>query len=107
MDNVKPVLFGGTHFNKAISDDEFFKKLPQFLPIKAKIATMHADLKTKKGCSSCQKRRIQANIERDFAVIATSLDPESGKIFKDYFGVQRMLMHAVNPATHAAYLKEL
>jgi len=107
MDNAKPVLFGGSHFNKAIRDDEFFKKLPQFLPIKAKIATMHTDLKTKKGCSSCQKRRIQINIERDFAAIASSLDPASGKIFKDYFGAQRMLMHAVNPTTHAAYLKEL
>lgn len=107
MHNAKPVLFGGTHFNKAIADEGFYKKLPQFLPIKAKIATMHADLKNSKGCSSCQKRRVQANIERDFASIAASLDPASAKVFKDYFGVQRMLMHAVNPVTHAAYLKEL
>lgn len=107
MDNdAKPVLFGGSHFSKAVGDEEFYKKLPQFLPIKAKMATMHANL-NKKGCSSCQKRRIQANLERDFAAIASSLDPTSAQTFKDYFGVKKMVMHAVNPTTHAAYLKEI
>ena len=107
MDNSKPVLFGGAHFNKAIGDDEFFKKMPQFLPLKAKMAAMQDSLKHKKGCSSCQKRRIRVNIERDFAAIAASLDPEAGKTFREYFGASKMLLHAVNPTTHAAYLKEI
>lgn len=103
----KPVLFGGAHFTKAIEDESFFKKLPQFLPVKTKMEAMHADLGKNKGCSSCQKRRIRANIERDFAAIVASLDPDSSKIFKEYFGVSRMVMHAVDPTTHAAYLKEI
>ena len=103
----RPVIFSGTHFSKAAADDEFYRKLPQFLPIKAKIAAMHADLKTGHGCSSCRKRRVQANIERDFAAIMTAMDPASARIFKDYFGVKKMVVHAVNPTTHAAYLKEL
>lgn len=108
MDNeTRPVLFGGAHFNKAVGDENFYKKLPQFLSIKAKMEAMHASLNNHKGCSSCQRRRIQVNLERDFAAIASSLDPASAQVFKDYFGVKRMLMHAVNPTTHAAYLKEL
>ena len=107
MDEIRPVLFGGQHFQKAIADEGFFKLLPQFLPVKKKMETMHASLKSNKGCSSCQKRRIQVNIERDFASIVSSLDPASGKKLKDYFGVKRMVIHAVNPTTHAAYLKEI
>lgn len=107
MDNDRPVIFGGSHFSRAIADENFFKKLPQFLPIKAKMEAMHADIRNKKGCSSCQKRRVQANLERDFASIMSSMDPASAKVFKDYFGVSRMLVHSVNPATHSAYLKEL
>ena len=107
MSDARPVLLGGAHIKKAIADDEFYRKLPQFLTVKAKIAAMHANLKNPKGCSSCQQRRVQNNVERDFAAIASSLDPASGKIFKEYFGVPRMVIHAVNPVTHAAYLKEL
>lgn len=107
MDNERPVIFGGAHFSRAVADEGFFRRLPQFLPIKAKMEAMHADLKNRKGCSSCQKRRIQANLERDFAAIMSSMDPASAKVFKDYFGVKRMVMHAVNPTTHSAYLKEL
>jgi hypothetical protein len=107
MSEEKPVIFGGAHFSKAIADDSFFNKLPQFKPIKVKMDTMHADLKNHKGCTPCQKRRIQANLERDFAAIVSSLDPDSGKKFKEYFGVSRMVIHAVNPTTHSAYLKEI
>lgn len=106
-DSVRPVMFGGTHVKKAINDDEFFEKLPQFKPIRAKIAAMHANLKNPKGCSSCQQRRVQLNVEQDFAAIASALDPASGKIFKDYFGAKRMVIHAVNPVTRAAYLKDI
>ena len=107
MSEEKPVIFGGVHYSKAITDHEFFNKFPQFKSIKVKMDTMHADLKNNKGCTPCQKRRIQANLERDFASIVSSLDPETGKKFKDYFGVKRMVIHAVNPTTHAAYLKEI
>ncbi len=107
MADIRPVLFGGAHFKQALNDDKFYEKLPQFLPIRTKLKTLHVNMKSNKGCSSCQQRRIQNNLERDFAAIAASLDPTSGKIFKEYFGVQRMVIHAVNPKTHAAYLKDI
>lgn len=107
MSEEKPVIFGGVHYSKAMADENFFNKFPQFKAIKVKMDTMHADLKNHKGCTPCQKRRIQANLERDFASIVSSLDQATGKRFKEYFGVSRMVMHAVNPTTHAAYLKEI
>lgn len=103
----RPVLFGGEHITKAMKDDNFYALLPQFLPIKAKIAAMHVDLKNPKGCSSCQQRRVKVSVERDFAAIVASLDPASGRKFKDYFGVQKMVIHAVDPRTNSAYLKEI
>lgn len=107
MDETRPVMFGGAHFSKAVADTSFFEKFPQYLPIKQKMAAMHAELHNGKGCTPCKKRRLQANLERDFAAITASLDEDSGKRFKEYFGVKRMVMHAVNPETHAAYLKEI
>lgn len=107
MAEERPVMFGGSHFRQAISDESFFKKLPQFLPIKTKMAAMHADLKSKKGCSTCRQRRVQGNLERDFASILASLDPESRKVFKEHFGVGRMVVHAIDPRRHTAYLKEI
>jgi len=107
MSDIKPVLFGGVHIKKAINDDKFYQLMPQFLTIKAKIAAMHANLKNAKGCTPCQQRRVQTNVERDFAAIAASLDTAAGKTFKNYFGVPRMVIHAVNPVTHVAYLKDI
>lgn len=107
MDEVRPVMFGGAHFSRAIGDASFFEKFPQFLPIKRKMEAMHVELSSKKGCTPCKKRRLQANLERDFAAVVASMDPASGKRFKEYFGVPRMVMHAVNPETRAAYLREI
>ena len=104
---IRPVLFSGEHLTRAMKDDAFYAQLPQFLPIKAKIAAMHVDFKYPRGCSPCQQRRVRVNIERDFAAIVSSLDADAGKIFKSYFGCPRMVIHAVDPKTHAAYLKEI
>lgn len=104
---VKSEIFGGTHFRKAINDPAFFDKLPQFRTIQAKIKASHIDVKSSKGCAPCRQKRLQSNLERDFAAIASSLDPASGRIFKDYFGVSRMVIHAVHPVTKNAYLKEI
>lgn len=106
-EEIRPVLLGGTHIKKAIYDPEFYKILPQFLPIQVKLKAMHMETNKSSGCSSCRMRRAVTNVERDFSAIVSSLDSASGKIFKDYFGVPKMVIHAVNPTTQAVYLKEL
>jgi hypothetical protein len=105
--NDRPVLFSGAMMAKAVHDDSFFEKFPQFRTIKAKLNAMHVNMKSNKGCSSCQKRRVQYNMERDFTSIMSSLDKAEGERFKNYFGVKKLVVHSVNPTTHAAYLKEI
>lgn len=103
----RPVLFSGAMLSKAVHDDSFFEKFPQFKTIKVKLNAMHVNVKAHTGCSSCQKRRVQYNIERDFTSIMSHLDKEEGARLKSYFGVKRLVVHSVNPTTHAAYLKEI
>lgn len=102
------VVLGGSHVEKAIHDQNFFSLMPEFSSIRAQIAAMHVDLNSKKGCSSCQKRRIHANIDGNFAAIASRLPDDRAKVLKKYLGIdedQKFYIRAVNPATKAVILK--
>jgi hypothetical protein len=57
------VMLGGVHVSKAVSDSGFFQLMPEFASIRAQINTMHIDMKSKKVCNSCTKRRLHANID--------------------------------------------
>lgn len=109
MQSSKPgVMLGGVHIAKAVSDAEFFKLMPEFSSVKAQVNTMHIDVKSKKGCSACNKRRLHANIDGNFAAIASRLPPERAKVLKKYLGVgddQKFFIRAVNPASKQLILK--
>lgn len=108
--SVKPgVMLGGKHISKAVSDDNFFRLMPEFASIRAQIATMHIDVNSKKGCNSCNKRRLHANIDGNFAAIASRLPDERAKVLKKYLGIgedQTFYIRAVNPATRQQILKQ-
>jgi hypothetical protein len=102
------VVLGGLHVEKAIHDPNFFGLMPEFSSIRAQIAAMHVDINSKKGCSSCQKRRIHTNIDGNFAAIASRLPDDRAKVLKKYLGIdedQKFFIRAVNPATNAVILK--
>lgn len=103
----RSVMLGGAHISKAVSDDSFFRTMPEFMPIKAKISAMHADMSSKSGCAPCRQKRVRANIEADFASIASSLTPDGAARLKRYFCEDRMTVFARNPRTGNAYVKEL
>ena len=109
MKSSKPgVMLGGAHISKAVSDDAFFRTMPEFASIRAQIATMHIDINSKKGCTPCNKRRLRANIDGNFAAIASSLPEERAKVLKKYLGIdedQPFYIRAINPATHKLILK--
>lgn len=109
MSTAKPgVMLGGVHITKAVSDDGFFRLMPEFSSIKAQISAMHIDLKSKKGCSSCKKRRLHNNIDGNFAAIASRLPPERARVLKKYLGIeddQKFFIRAVDPATRRLVLK--
>lgn len=102
------VVLGGAHVDRAIHDSGFFQLMPEFSSIRAQIAAMHIDINSKKGCSSCNKRRLHMNIDGNFAAIASRLPDERAKVLKKYFGVdddQKFFIRAVNPLTKAVVLK--
>lgn len=102
------VMLGGGHIEKSVSDSKFFALMPEFLSIKAQLSTMHAEVNAKGGCNTCHKRRIHANIDGNFAAIASSLPPERAAVLKKYLGIdedQKFFIRAKNPATHQLILK--
>lgn len=107
--NDKPgVMLGGTHVDRAVHDSNFFNLMPEFASIRAQIATMHIDPNSKRGCSSCNKRRLHANIDGNFAAIASRLPDDRAKVLKKYLGIaedQKFYIRAVNPATRELILK--
>lgn len=103
------VMLGGSHISKAVSDSDFFQLMPEFASIRVQIATMHIDVKSKKGCNTCNKRRLHANIDGNFAAIASRLPEERAKVLKKYLGIgedQTFYIRAVNPATRQLILKQ-
>ena len=102
------VMLGGAHISKAVNDENFFRIMPEFSSIRAQIRTMHIDPRAKKGCSPCARRRLHANIDGNFAAIASSLPDERAKVLKKYLGIgdgTKFYIRAVNPATKQLILK--
>ena len=103
------VMLGGFHITKAVSDASFFKLMPEFASIKAQIDTMHIDVKSKRGCNSCNKRRLHANIDGNFAAIASRLPDARAKVLKKYLGIdddQPFFIRAMNPADRKLILRQ-
>lgn len=111
MMSKKPgMMLGGLHINKAISDPKFFSLMPEFVSIKVQIDTMHIDVKSKKGCSSCNKRRLHANIDGNFAAIVSRLPDDRAKVLKKYLGIEEdrpFFIRALNPATRQLILRQI
>lgn len=103
------VILGGSHISRAVADVNFFRLMPEFASIRAQINTMHIDMKSKKGCKVCNKRRLHTNIDGNFAAIASCLPDERAKVLKRYLGIaddQPFFIRAVNPATRKLILRQ-
>lgn len=109
MERKHGIMLGGIHIEKAVSDSSFFQLMPEFASIRSQLSTMHAEMNTKKGCSSCNKRRIHANIDGNFVAIASRLTEDRAKVLKKYLGIgedELLYIRAVNPATHQLIMKQ-
>lgn len=102
-------MLGGSHVTKCVSDNDFFRLMPEFASIRTQINTMHIDVNSKKGCNTCNKRRLHTNIDGNFAAIASRLTDDRAKVLKKYLGIdddQPFYIRAVNPATRKLILKQ-
>lgn len=104
---AKTAILGGAHITQAMSDSKFLALMPEFRSVKVQQDTMRVDLNSKKGCNSCNKRRYHANIDSNFAVIASELHPARAAVLKQYLGVDKLLIRAINPATRQPFTKEV
>lgn len=103
------VILGGSHINQAVSDDDFFKLMPEFGSIRAQLQTMKYDPKSNRGCSACNKRRMHASIDGNFAAIASRLPNDRAAVLKKYLGIsegQKFYIRAMDPVTRQLVLKE-
>lgn len=110
MQSQRPgIMLGGAHIAKAVSDAAFFRLMPEFASVKAQIDTMHVDVNSKRGCRSCNRRRLHANIDGNFAAIASRLPEDRAKVLKRYLGLdddQPFFIRAMNPATKQLILRQ-
>lgn len=104
------VMLGGAHIVKAVTDPNFFRLMPEFASVKAQIETMHVDVRSKKGCNACNKRRLHANIDGNFAAIVSRLPDDRAKVLKKYLGIEEdrpFFIRALNPATRQLILRQI
>lgn len=101
----RPTVLGADHIKRAIGDPNFFTSMPEFLTIKRKIDAMHLNLG--QGCSSCQQRRAVGSMTSDFVTILNSLSDDGLQRLKRYFGINKMIVRAINPRTRKAETREV
>lgn len=97
-----PMLLSQSHLAKALGDTRFFEQVPEFRPLQGKAKTMHADLETKRGCGSCNKRRVANTLFNDFTSIVKALGNDGRNRLKSYFGVNAIALNVVGADGHVS-----
>jgi len=102
------ILMGEGLASKALSDPNFFVRMPEFSSLKVKMQAMKADLTaTTGGCSNCRKRRVVRTLFSDFMAVLLSLSRDGVERVKQYFGTPALLVHHMDPATGKVSSKTL
>jgi hypothetical protein len=97
-----PMLLSQSHLARALGDTRFFEQVPEFRPLQAKARTMHADLDTKRGCGSCNKRRAANTMFADFTSIVRALGGDGRNRLKAYYGVNAIALNTVAADGHVS-----
>lgn len=88
------VEIGPSEINKALSDAEFFRKMPEFAVLRVKMDT--AQKSSKRGCTPCRMRRIVSTMNSDFMRIIPTLSDDGKARFKKYFGADTISYNKVD-----------
>lgn len=98
------MILGADHVRKAIADPNFYQQMPEFAAVQAKVNTIKS-ASGKRGCSSCQQRRIQSSVHGDFVGVLNSLSTSAMERLKKYFGTDTLMINAFDTATGKTVLK--
>ena len=97
---ARTIVLGGSEAAAAVSDENFFRMMPEFSVLRVKMATMRAN--SKKGCTPCRKRREVASVSADFMSIVDTLSDDGRARLKKYFGVDGIRYTKVDRPTMRA-----
>lgn len=99
----QPILLGESLATRAMSDPNFYERLPEYAVLRVKMQAMKADLTAPfSGCSGCRKRRVVRTLFSDFAAITMALSPDGLTRLKAYLGVPSILVNRVDPSNGRA-----
>lgn len=105
--NSQSQLLGATMIGRATTDNSFYMKLPEFMPVRQKLKAMNEDMSFSHGCSKCRRKRIAGNITDDFISIVRSLSKDGRQRLKDYFGTNHLFINVVQPGTFQVKTQEI
>lgn len=94
----QPKLLSMSMSRQALMDSNFYKQLPEFLPLRAKHSGINTQLESHGGCSGCNKRRVVANVFREFLQVVNGLDVSGKARLRAYFGAS-LIVSRQNPIT--------
>ena len=101
---MRNMILGADHIRKAMSDPSFFQAMPEFASVQAKMNTIKS-ASGRRGCSSCQQRRIQSSVQGDFVGVLNTLSTAAMGRLKKYFGTDTLMINAFDTSEGRTVLK--
>lgn len=92
-------LLAEQEIKDSMADMRFYEVMPEFLPIRAKMKTMHDDIVKPKGCAPCAKNRAFRNYSGDYLRIVQNLSEDGKARLRTYFGASELRATVLDPAT--------
>lgn len=89
----------------ALTDGSFYTVMPEFKTLSIKLKSLNVDIAKPKGCTGCQKRRIESNMFKDFLYVVQALDTNGIQRLKSYFKLDKLMINVQDPITKAISFK--
>lgn len=106
MTNQNNKLLSYSMVSSALLDPQFYTSLPEFSPLREKLKNLKVNIAPGK-CTGCQKKRIEANLYKDFISILGKLSPEKCETIKNYYRISNLMLNVVDPATRKVEFKTI
>lgn len=101
MDHGTLKLITEAEIKSSLADPRFFDEMPEFLPLRTKMAAMKSDLTLKRGCTPCAQRRVYNALAGNYMQTLASLSDDGKARIRAYFGADGLRATRINPLTRA------
>ena len=103
MSNQQPTLLSESMALRALADNMFYQKLPEFTGLRAQhqaLEQSHKYTASGKGCRNCGNRKMHNTLFRQFVNIATALNENAKGRLRAYMGGNTLMVNTVDPKTN-------